>query len=92
MLNRAMSESEIALHISEQVVGFKVPDTSTVDHSFHGFTDATSQCSRIVLNIPVSLSHSNAINIQVTLGWFTFKPLKGPVTLLDYILKCIIVY
>ena len=33
----------------------------------------------------MSLSPSNAIDIQVTLGWFTFEPLKGPVALFDCI-------
>ena len=31
------------------------------------------------------LSPSNAIGIRVTLGWFTFEPLKGPVALFDCI-------
>ena len=39
MINRATSGSEAPLHISEQFVRFKIPDKSTVDHSFHGFTD-----------------------------------------------------
>ena len=37
MINCATSGSEPTLHISEQFVGFKIPDKSTVDHSFHGF-------------------------------------------------------
>ena len=37
MINRATLGSEAILHISEQFVGFKIPDKSTVDHSFHGF-------------------------------------------------------
>ena len=41
MVNHATSESEAILHISEQFVGFEIPDKSTVDHLFHGFTDAT---------------------------------------------------
>ena len=41
MINRATSGPEATLHICEQLVGFKIPDKSTVDHSFHGFTDAT---------------------------------------------------
>ena len=41
MINRATLGSEATLHISEQCVGFKIPDKSTVDHSFHGFTDTT---------------------------------------------------
>ena len=43
MIDRATSKSEYTLHISEQVVGFEIPDKSTVDHSLHGFTDATCQ-------------------------------------------------
>ena len=39
MINRVTSGSEPILHISGQFVGFK----SMVDHSFHGFTDATCQ-------------------------------------------------
>ena len=35
LINRATSGSEAALHICEQFVGFKIPDKSTVDHSFH---------------------------------------------------------
>ena len=49
MINRATSGSEATLHISEQIVGFKVPDKSTVNHSFHGFTDATCQCNRTII-------------------------------------------
>ena len=41
MINRTTSGPEATLHICEQFVGFKIPDKSTVDHSFHGFTDAT---------------------------------------------------
>ena len=37
LINRATSGSEATLHFNGQIVGFK----STVDHSFHGFTDAT---------------------------------------------------
>ena len=38
-----------------------------------------------VSDISASLSPSNAIGIQVTLGWFMFEPLKGPVALFDCI-------
>ena len=41
MINRATSGPEATLHICEQFVGFEIPDKSTVDHSFHDFTDAT---------------------------------------------------
>ena len=41
------------------------------------------RCFLTVLDISASLSPSNAIGIQVTLGWFTFEPLKGPVALFD---------
>ena len=49
MINRATSGSEGTLHICEQFVGFKIPDKSTVDHSFHGFTDATCQSNRAII-------------------------------------------
>ena len=49
MINRATSGSETTLHISDQFVGFKIPDKSTVNHSFHGFTDATCQCNRTII-------------------------------------------
>ena len=50
MINdRATSGSEATLHINEQIVGFKVPDKSTVDHLFHGFTDATCQRNRTII-------------------------------------------
>ena len=41
MFNCAMSRPEPILYSSEKIVGFKVPDKSTVDNSFHNFTDAT---------------------------------------------------
>ena len=44
--NRATYGSEA---ISEGIVGFKVPDESTVDHSFHCFTDATCQRNRAII-------------------------------------------
>ena len=37
-MNCATSGSELTLHISEQIVGFKVRDNSKVDNLFHGFT------------------------------------------------------
>ena len=40
---------------------------------------------RTLSDISASLSPSNAIGIQVTLGWFTFEPLMGPVALFDCI-------
>ena len=49
MINRATLGSGATLHISEQFVGFKIPDKSTVDHSFHGFTDATCQSNRAII-------------------------------------------
>ena len=36
-------------------------------------------------DISACLSSSNALNMQFTLGWFTFEPLKGPVALFDCI-------
>ena len=45
MVNRTSSRSKSILHISEQFVGFKIPDKSTVDYSFHGFTDTGCQCN-----------------------------------------------
>ena len=49
MINRATSGSEATLRICEQFVGFKIPDKSTVDHSFHGFTDTTCQSNRAIV-------------------------------------------
>ena len=49
MINRATSISETTLNISEQIVGFKIPDKPTVNHSFHDFTDATSQRNRTII-------------------------------------------
>ena len=49
MINSAMSGSEQTLHISEQFVGFKIPDKSTVAHSFHAFTDATCQRNMMII-------------------------------------------
>ena len=49
MITRATSGTEPTLHIGEQCVGFKIPDKSTVDHSFHGFTDATCQRNRTII-------------------------------------------
>ena len=50
MINRATSGSEPTLHVSKQVVGLKIPDKSTIDHSFHGFTDTTCQSNRAVIS------------------------------------------
>ena len=50
MINHAMSGSKPTLHISEQFVRFKIPDKSTVDHLFHGFTDATCQGNRTIIS------------------------------------------
>ena len=50
MITRAISRSERRLHISEQFVGFKEPDKSTVDHSFHGFRDVTCQSNRTIID------------------------------------------
>ena len=44
-----------------------------------------SRCLLTESDISACLSPSNAIGIQVTLGWFTFEPLKGPVVLFDCI-------
>ena len=49
MINCATSGSEAALHICEQFVRFKIPDKSTVDHSFHGFRYATCQSNRAII-------------------------------------------
>ena len=48
-INRATSGSEPTLHIIEQIVEFKVPDKSTVDHSFQGFTYATCQRNMTII-------------------------------------------
>ena len=47
------------------------------------------KCLHTVSDISASLSPSNAISIQVTLGWFTFEPLKGPVALFDCIFSSV---
>ena len=39
------------------------------------------RCLLTESDISACLSPRNAIGIQVTRGWFTFKPLKGPVAL-----------
>ena len=49
MINRATSGFENILHISEQIERFKVQDKPTVDHSFHGFADATCQRNRTII-------------------------------------------
>ena len=49
MINRATSGSKPTLHISDQFVGFKIPEESTVNHSSHGFTDATCQRNRTII-------------------------------------------
>ena len=50
IINRATSRSETTLHISEQFVGFEIPDKPTVNHLFHGFTDATCQRNRMIIS------------------------------------------
>ena len=49
MINHSTSSSKPTLYISEQFVGFEIPDKSTVDHSFHGFIDATCQRNRTII-------------------------------------------
>ena len=49
MINNATSGSEPTLHISDQFVGFKIPDKSAVNHSFHGFTVATCQRNKTII-------------------------------------------
>ena len=50
IINRPTCGSEATLHISGQIVGFKVPDKSTVDYSFHGFTDGTCQSNGTIID------------------------------------------
>ena len=50
MINRATSRPEPTLHITGQAVGFEIPDTSTIDHSFHDFTDAPCQDNRAIID------------------------------------------
>ena len=50
MINRATLGSEPTLHVSKQVMGLEIPDKSTIDHSFHGFTDATCQSNRAIIS------------------------------------------
>ena len=45
----------------------------------------SSRCFLTVSDISASMSLSNAIGIQITLRWFTFDPLNGPVELFDWI-------
>ena len=75
MINRATLRSEATLHISETFVGFKIPDKSTVDHSFHGFTDATCQSNRAIIGrirgILTRLWNRNYV---------TFPPIRRKVT------------
>ena len=49
IINGSTSGSEATLHTIEQIVGFTVPDKSTVDNSFHGLTDATCQRNRKII-------------------------------------------
>ena len=49
MINRATSGSQPTLYVSKQCMGFKIPDKSTVDHSFHGFTYATCQRNMTII-------------------------------------------
>ena len=36
--------------LSKQGMGLEIPDKSTSDHSFHGFTDATCQSNRAIIS------------------------------------------
>ena len=49
MINHATSGSEPTMHVSKQIVGLEIPEKSTFDHSFRGFTDATCQSNRVVI-------------------------------------------
>ena len=51
MINRATSGCEASLHIKEQIVGFEIPDKSTVDHYFHAFTYATCLHNRTIIGM-----------------------------------------
>ena len=50
MINSAMSGSQPTLHVSKKVMGLEIPDKSTIDHSFHGFTDVTCQSNRAIIS------------------------------------------
>ena len=50
MINSTTSGSEPTLHVSKQVMGLEIPDKSTIDHSLHGFTDATCQSNRAIIS------------------------------------------
>ena len=50
MINRATSGSEPKLHVSKQVVGHKIQDKSTIDHSFHHFKNVTCQSNSAVIS------------------------------------------
>ena len=50
IINRPTCGSEATLHIIGQIVGFKVPDKSTADYSFHDFTDGTCQRNGTIID------------------------------------------
>ena len=52
MINRATSRSEPTLHISEQFVGFEIPDKLTVNHSFHSLQMQLINDSLFVGSLP----------------------------------------
>ena len=60
-------------HIFDRCLGIELGDI------------VSPRCLLTESDISAYLSPSNAICIQVTLGWFTFEPLKDPVALFDYI-------
>ena len=59
--------------------------TDPIRNRFNRCLRILPRCFLNVSDISASVSPSNAIGIQVTLGWFTFEPLKGPVALFDCI-------
>ena len=60
-------------HIFDRCLGIQLGDI------------VSPRCLLTESGISACLSPSNAISIQVTLGWFTFEPLKGPLALFDCI-------
>ena len=75
MINRTTSGSEPTLHVSKQVVWLEIPDKSTINHSFHGLTDASSQSNRAV---------TSRISWVLTRLWYrnynSFLPIRRKVT------------
>ena len=73
MMNHATSEP--TLHISDQFVGFKIPDKSTVNQTFHGFTDATCQRNRTIIG-----RFRGIFTRLWSRNYYSFPPIRRKVT------------